>query len=67
MLASGCVALRFRWVESLAYSEGYAAAFLSLSLSLSLSLLYYGRTINLFTIINSYICFLMSQSKDCNK
>ena len=65
MLASGCVALRFRWVESLAYSEGYAAA--SLSLSLSLALLYYGRTINLFTIINSYICFLMSQSKDCNK
>ena len=65
MLASGCVALRFRWVESLAYSEGYAAAFLSLSLSLAL--LYYGRTINLFTIINSYICFLMSQSKDCNK
>ena len=63
-MMNACVGLRFRCVESLAYSEGYAATFLSLSLSPSP--LYYARTINLFTIINTYICFLMSQSKDYN-
>ena len=39
-MMNACVGLRFRCVESLAYSEGYAAAFLSLSLSLSLSPFY---------------------------